>query len=635
MHAPPGPPSAAPARPCPGTRRTRLPPGLGRPRSFGSGVASGMTPQPRRRGPGRGVVGVGGALLRGPREWAPQAGEPRGRGPEMGAGRPGPGPAAPLGRAAAGPSLRGRSGRGRAAVRSDHPRGLSGRAQGLTSGLRGAMTKPRKKRGDSRRRGAQPGPDTGPGIPYHLFGEADEITRFRASLLSWYDRAKRDLPWRRRVAGELDPDRRAYSVWVSEIMLQQTQVATVLGYYNRWMQKWPALQDLAGASLEEVNELWAGLGYYSRGRRLQEGARKVVEELGGHIPRTADMLQKLLPGVGRYTAGAIASIAFGQVTGVVDGNVTRVLCRVRAIGADPGSPLVTQHLWSLAQQLVDPARPGDFNQAAMELGAMVCTPRGPLCPECPVRDFCQAQKRVERVRAGASRKLLGSPEQEKTLDVEECAPSKAGLCLLCLPPSEPWHQDLGVANFPRQPARKAPREQQAAVCVLEQPGPEASRFLLVQRPNSGLLAGLWEFPSVPAEGSEPIWRRTLVKALRTWVGSPPPLRSLRRLGEVVHVFSHIRQTYVVYSLTLQEQPQGLPPSGARWVTRAEFQAAAVPTAMKKVLRLFEAQHSGQGKLPLQVSNSSQDPAASGSGPGPGRQCRQLTLSAFFKPTSAP
>ncbi|XP_036611189.1 adenine DNA glycosylase isoform X2 [Trichosurus vulpecula] len=496
------------------------------------------------------------------------------------------------------------------------------------------MRKPQKAGGGSQRRGEQPSPDTGPGTPsqaspYHLFSDADEVTSFRASLLSWYDRAKRDLPWRRRAAGELDPDRRAYSVWVSEIMLQQTQVATVTGYYTRWMQKWPALQDLAGASLEEVNQLWAGLGYYSRGRRLQEGARKVMEELGGHIPRTADMLQKLLPGVGRYTAGAIASIAFGQVTGVVDGNVTRVLCRVRAIGADPGSPLVTQHLWSLAQQLVDPARPGDFNQAAMELGATVCTPRGPLCPKCPVRGFCQAQKRVEKEQAVASRRLLGSPEQGQTLDVEECAPGRTGSCPLCPPPSEPWHQDLGVANFPRQPARKAPREQRAVVCVLQQLGSETGRFLLVQRPSSGLLAGLWEFPSVPAEGTESVQRQALVKALRTWVSSPLPLRSLRYLGEVVHIFSHIRQTYVVYGLVLEEQPQGLPLSGARWVSRAEFQAAAVPTAMKKVLQLFEGRPSGLGK----ASKGSQDPATSG--PGLGRRRRQLTLSAFLKPTSAP
>ncbi|XP_023410434.1 adenine DNA glycosylase isoform X4 [Loxodonta africana] len=148
--------------------------------------------------------------------------------------------------------------------------------------------------------------------PYHLFKDTAEVTAFRGSLLSWYDREKRDLPWRRRAESEVDLDRRAYAVWVSEIMLQQTQVATVIDYYTRWMQKWPTLQDLASASLEEVNQLWAGLGYYSRGRRLQEGARKVVEELGGHMPRTAETLQQLLPGVGRYTAGAIASIAFGQ-----------------------------------------------------------------------------------------------------------------------------------------------------------------------------------------------------------------------------------------------------------------------------------------------------------------------------------
>ncbi|XP_074122207.1 adenine DNA glycosylase isoform X1 [Sminthopsis crassicaudata] len=506
-------------------------------------------------------------------------------------------------------------------------------AQGLTPEL--AMKRPRKAGAGSPKLGAQPSPHTGPGTPsqvspYHVFGAADQVAGFRANLLSWYDQAKRDLPWRRRAAGEPDPDQRAYAVWVSEIMLQQTQVATVTGYYTRWMQKWPTLRDLAGASLEEVNQLWAGLGYYSRGRRLQEGARKVVEELGGHIPRTADMLQKLLPGVGRYTAGAIASIAFGQVTGVVDGNVTRVLCRLRAIGADPGSPLVTQHLWSLAQQLVDPARPGDFNQAAMELGATVCTPRGPLCPECPVRGFCQAQKRVEREQAAASRRLLGSPEPE-TLDVEECAPRRPGLCPLCPPPSEPWRPDLGVANFPRQPARKAPREQRTALCVLQQPGPETCRFLLVQRPSSGLLAGLWEFPSVPAEGSESVQCRALMKALRAWVSGPLPLKSLRRLGKVVHIFSHIRQTYVVYSLALEAQPPGLPPSGARWVTRAEFQSAAVPTAMKKVLRLFEGQHS-RSKKP---SKGPQDPVIKDPDPGPGRRHQQLTLNAFFKPTADP
>ncbi|XP_054538480.1 adenine DNA glycosylase isoform X21 [Pan troglodytes] len=351
------------------------------------------------------------------------------------------------------------------------------------------------------------------------------------------------------------------------------------------MLKWPTLQDLASASLEEVNQLWAGLGYYSRGRRLQEGARKVVEELGGHMPRTAETLQQLLPGVGRYTAGAIASIAFGQATGVVDGNVARVLCRVRAIGADPSSTLVSQQLWGLAQQLVDPARPGDFNQAAMELGATVCTPQRPLCSQCPVESLCRARQRVEREQLLASRSLSGSP------DVEECAPN-TGQCHLCLPPSEPWDQTLGVVNFPRKASRKPPREESSATCVLEQPGALGAQILLVQRPNSGLLAGLWEFPSVTWEPSEQLQRKALLQELQRWAG-PLPATRLRHLGEVVHTFSHIKLTYQVYGLALEGQtPVTTVPPGARWLTQEEFHTAAVSTAMKKVFRVYQGQQPG-------------------------------------------
>nr|XP_054538496.1 adenine DNA glycosylase isoform X25 [Pan troglodytes]XP_054949793.1 adenine DNA glycosylase isoform X24 [Pan paniscus]XP_054949796.1 adenine DNA glycosylase isoform X24 [Pan paniscus]XP_054949800.1 adenine DNA glycosylase isoform X24 [Pan paniscus] len=335
----------------------------------------------------------------------------------------------------------------------------------------------------------------------------------------------------------------------------------------------------------EVNQLWAGLGYYSRGRRLQEGARKVVEELGGHMPRTAETLQQLLPGVGRYTAGAIASIAFGQATGVVDGNVARVLCRVRAIGADPSSTLVSQQLWGLAQQLVDPARPGDFNQAAMELGATVCTPQRPLCSQCPVESLCRARQRVEREQLLASRSLSGSP------DVEECAPN-TGQCHLCLPPSEPWDQTLGVVNFPRKASRKPPREESSATCVLEQPGALGAQILLVQRPNSGLLAGLWEFPSVTWEPSEQLQRKALLQELQRWAG-PLPATRLRHLGEVVHTFSHIKLTYQVYGLALEGQtPVTTVPPGARWLTQEEFHTAAVSTAMKKVFRVYQGQQPG-------------------------------------------
>nr|KAF6379479.1 mutY DNA glycosylase [Myotis myotis] len=461
--------------------------------------------------------------------------------------------------------------------------------------------------------------------PYHQFRDTAEVTVFRESLLSWYDQKKRDLPWRRRAEGEVDLDRRAYAVWVSEVMLQQTQVATVIDYYTRWMQKWPTLQDLASASLEEVNQLWAGLGYYSRGRRLQEGARKVVEELGGHVPRTAETLQRLLPGVGRYTAGAIASIAFGQVTGVVDGNVVRVLCRVRGIGADPSNTFVSQQLWSLAQQLVDPARPGDFNQAAMELGAIVCSPQHPHCSQCPVQSLCRAHQRVERERLPSSQSLPGSP------DVEECAPN-TGQCQLCAPPTEPWDQTLGVANFPRKASRKPPREECSATCVLEQPrAPGGARILLVQRPNSGLLAGLWEFPSVTVDPSGQHQRKALLQELQNWAG-PLPATHLHHLGQVVHTFSHIKLTYQVYGLALEGQaPVTVTAPGARWLTREEFHTAAVSTAMKKVFRVYEGQQSGTCKSSKrsQVSTPS-----SRKKPSPGQQ----VLDRFFRPhipTDAP
>ncbi|XP_010291879.1 PREDICTED: A/G-specific adenine DNA glycosylase, partial [Phaethon lepturus] len=367
------------------------------------------------------------------------------------------------------------------------------------------------------------------------------------------------------AATEPDADRRAYAVWVSEIMLQQTQVATVIDYYNRWMQKWPTLQALAQASLEEVNELWAGLGYYSRGRRLQEAARKVVSELAGQMPRTAVDLQKLLPGVGRYTAGALAPISYGswsQATGVVDGNVIRVLCRLRCIGADSSSPAVIDWLWNTANALVDRSRPGDFNQALMELGATVCVPKAPLCRECPVKQHCRAWRRVEKELAFSAQKLFG--KLTPVPDVEDCG---VGGCPLCPPAAEPWDSSLGVTNFPRKAAKKQPRAARTATCVVERRGcRRALEYLIVQRPSSGLLAGLWEFPSLP------------------------PFPCLPLPSQVIHIFSHIHQTYVIYSLSLDGDVTLDPAlSPARWVTEEEFHASAVSAAMKKVLKAREKQ----------------------------------------------
>ncbi|XP_064003753.1 adenine DNA glycosylase isoform X2 [Pogoniulus pusillus] len=460
-------------------------------------------------------------------------------------------------------------------------------------GLRRSSRRAAPPAGQGRKGVLPPGagtPASAPAPPcaQHLFSDPAEIQALRRNLLAWYDKCKRDLPWRTLAATEPDADRRAYAVWVSEIMLQQTQVATVIDYYNRWMQKWPTLQALAQASLEEVNELWAGLGYYSRGKRLQEAAKKVVSELAGRMPRTAEDLQKLLPGVGRYTAGAIASISYGQATGVVDGNVIRVLCRLRCVGADSSSPAVTDWLWDMANAVVDRSRPGDFNQALMELGATVCVPKAPLCGECPVKKQCRAWQRVEKELALATQKLLGKPTPVP--DVEDCG---SGDCALCPPAVEPWDSGLGVTNFPRKAAKKQPRAARTATCVLERRGCHgAPEYLIVQRPSSGLLAGLWEFPSLPvAQGvQEEKQREVLANHLQACMGQPVAAGGLQLIGEVVHIFSHIHQTYVVYSLPLDGDVTWDPASSpSRWVTEEEFHTSAVSTAMKKVLKACEKQ----------------------------------------------
>jgi A/G-specific adenine glycosylase len=201
----------------------------------------------------------------------------------------------------------------------------------------------------------------------------------RRLLLEAFDKGKRDLPWR----GESDP----YRIWVSEVMLQQTRVETVIPYYKRWLQRFPSMEALAAAREEDVLLAWQGLGYYSRARRLLGAARIIRERHGGRLPRAAEELRRL-PGVGEYTAGAVASMAFGESVPAVDGNARRVLARLYDLpDPRPGE------LRELAGALVDPHRPGDSNQALMELGATVCLPRSPLCPSCPVEELCMAKAR--------------------------------------------------------------------------------------------------------------------------------------------------------------------------------------------------------------------------------------------------
>ncbi|KAM4642844.1 adenine DNA glycosylase [Discoglossus pictus] len=437
---------------------------------------------------------------------------------------------------------------------------------------------------------------------YHSF-TCQETETLRTRLLAWYDQSKRDLPWRTLACTQSDLDQRAYAVWVSEVMLQQTQVATVIDYYKKWMKTWPTLQDLARASLEEVNEKWSGLGYYSRGRRLHEGAQKVMSDLGGQMPRSAALLQKLLPGVGRYTAGAVASISYGQVTGVVDGNVIRVLCRLRCIGADSSSPAVMDRLWELANALVDHNRPGDFNQAMMELGATVCTPKKPLCTKCPLQGHCRAYKRVAKEITSVVDKLAqrgAKDTAEKISDIEECAP---GSCALCLPASGPWDSALGVANFPRKAPKKTSRVEQTLTCVCERLGAQGElEYLIVQRPSTGLLAGMWEFPSMLLEKELTIKDRKLALCghLQEVTGWAVPLKEVQFAGEVVHIFSHIHQTYLVYFLTRSHsfsiKEEEIEHSVSRWVTKQKFLDSAIPTAMKKILKLCESKISDDNKV---------------------------------------
>ncbi|XP_074524023.1 adenine DNA glycosylase [Halichoeres trimaculatus] len=475
---------------------------------------------------------------------------------------------------------------------------------------------------------------------YHNFSDPADVVRLRSHLLSWYDKEKRELPWRTLAVTESDLNIRTYAVWVSEIMLQQTQVATVIDYYNKWMKRWPTVQDLAAASLEEVNQMWAGLGYYSRGKRLHEGSQKVVSELKGQMPNTVDSLLKQLPGVGRYTAAAIGSIALGHVTGAVDGNVIRVLCRLRAIGADSTSPAVTEALWSLANKLVDPDRPGDFNQAMMELGARICTPKGPLCSQCPVQTHCRSYSKVHIKQEKISQKLLGKPGRKPSTlpDIEDCINIET--CLLC--PSEPWNDELGVQNFPRKPAKKPPRVERTLTCVVIRVGEGGEdEYLLTQRPNKGLLAGLWEFPSLLLEekNSEVKQKRALCADISKLTGTNLTESLFQYVGEVVHIFSHIHQTYVVHSVCLKDSDAQTQNENAQWLTRSALQEAAVSTGVKKIVKLCDSvdeakeqtfKDGKRKKLPDMKNDkkqpTSKKPKLSATNVG----SRQLSLNSFFK-----
>ncbi len=259
------------------------------------------------------------------------------------------------------------------------------------------------------------------------------------SLLKWYDRSNRDMPWRRNPL--------PWWVWVSEIMLQQTRVDSVIGYFKRFIERYPSPQSLAESSLDELMGYWAGLGYYARARNLHKAANQVVDLHGGRVPNDPEKF-RALAGVGRYTCAAVQSIAFGEPMAVLDGNVIRVLSRLERIDKNPKLATVKDQFWTLADALLDHERAGDFNQAMMELGATVCTPKKPKCLLCPLMDMCRARQEID-------------PE---TLPI-------------------------------RVPKKKRPVIQMVAGLSTA----EDDSIWLVRRPEKGLLGGLWSLPMVQGD----------------------------------------------------------------------------------------------------------------------------------------
>ena len=340
-------------------------------------------------------------------------------------------------------------------------------------------------------------------------------TEFAERLLAWYARHQRVLPWRAPSGQGTPPS--AYHVWVSEIMLQQTQVEAVIPYYRRWLERFPTLADLAAADQARVLALWEGLGYYSRARNLHRAAQQVQRELGGELPRTAEAL-RALPGIGRYTAGAIASIAFGQDSAVLDGNVKRVLARVFDFREDVKAPAGEKQLWALAERLVPPGRAGDYNQALMDLGATICVPRAPRCLLCPVHDLCAARQ-------------LGVQDQR-----------------------------------PVRPARRAvPHRVQLAAVIAK-----GDKVLLEQRAEGALLGGLWAFPAISFDAESARPGTQLRRALRKDYGLT--VRVGPEAQVVEHGFTHFSLTVRVFDGAWQAGALQRGATKRQWVTRRALTA---------------------------------------------------------------
>lgn len=338
-------------------------------------------------------------------------------------------------------------------------------------------------------------------------------------ILDWYIENRRDLPWRK--------SRNPYNIWISEIMLQQTRVDTVIEYYNRFMQHFTDLRSLAEAPEEEVLTLWKGLGYYSRARNLHKAAKQIVEQYGGEFPGKLEEVREL-PGVGAYTAGAIMSIAYNQPCPAVDGNVLRVVSRLEGLEEDIGKETVKKTVTDIVARMMSQEAAGDFTQAMMELGALVCVPGVPRCDQCPVRSLCNAF-------------LTGRQEELPVKKKKDTA----------VPELKYW------------------------MAIVEWNG----CILLEYREKESLLKRMWGVPMVEkgdADASRLFGKKYGIK-----------LQFMERLGSTVHIFSHRKWDMEVGRYTLlQDIPEG---EGLHWIPLEELKNTAIPTAFQKVLKLASLQ----------------------------------------------
>jgi len=344
--------------------------------------------------------------------------------------------------------------------------------------------------------------------------------RIAPRLLAWYRQNGRILPWR----GHPDP----YAVWVSEIMLQQTRVEAVVPYFEAWMRRFPTIESLAQASEQEALNAWEGLGYYSRARNLHQAAKLILEKHGGELPRDLVALRQL-PGIGRYTAGAIASIAFGLDEATLDGNLRRVFARLFDVSEPADSPAGEQILWGLAAEHLPRGQAGDYNQALMDLGATICLPKHPRCPVCPLIELCQARAN-------------GTQERRPVL----------------------------------KPKKEIPHYVHAAGIVVRQID-DMLHALLAKRPSKGLLGGMWEFPNARVDGDP-------AGALESTLETGYRLRVERgeALWTVRHAYTHFRVTVHAFACTLVEFPAG--DKRLEWVKLKELDAYPMGKVDRQIAR---------------------------------------------------